>query len=120
MNNDSALGSDGLTASFYKFFWTRINGIVLGSFNAAFQTGKLSLTQRQAVITLIHTGKGLSRDQLGNWRPISLTNTYYKILATFLARRLTGVISDIIHENQVGFIKDRKISTLIRVIDDVI
>ena len=56
----------------------------------------MSISQRRAIITLIHKGKELSRDDLGNWRPISLTNFDYKILAKILANRFKGVISDII------------------------
>ena len=120
MNNDSAPGIDGLTASFYKFFWINIKDMVMASFNEAFQNGKLSVSQRRAVITLIHKDKNLTKDELNNWRPISLTNTDYKILAKALAFRVQGVISELIFEDQVGYIKGRNISTIIRLIDDVI
>jgi hypothetical protein len=69
---------------------------------------------------LIHKGKDLPRDNLNNWRPISLTNTDYKLVAKYLAIRLCRVISIIIDEDQIGFIKGRNISTTIRTIDDVI
>jgi len=120
LNNDSAPGLDGLTTSFYKVFWSKIVGVVHASFVASFADGELSTTQKQAVLTLIHKGKDLPRDDLGNWRPISLTNTDYKILAKCLSTRLSTVINDIVHENQVGFMKGRKISTMVRLIDDTI
>ena len=120
MKNDSAPGIDGLTASFYKFFWKDIGDLVIESFDEAFQTGSLSISQRRAIITLIHKGKDLPKDQLGNWRPISLTNTDYKILAKCLALRLQTVIKEVVFEDQVGYIKGRNISTIIRLIDDVI
>ena len=69
---------------------------------------------------MIHKGKDLQRDDLNNWRPITLTNTDYKILAECLSRRLLNVIGDSINEDQVGFIKGRNVSTLIRLIDDTI
>ena len=66
MKNDSAPGTDGLTASFYKFFWKDIKELVTESFNEAFNSGSLSVSQRRAIITLIYKGKDLPKDQLGN------------------------------------------------------
>ena len=80
----------------------------------------MSVTQRRAIITLIHKGKNLPREELGNWRPISLTNTDYKILAKTLATRMQKVVKHVIWEDQVGYIKGRNISTIVRLIDDVI
>ena len=59
-------------------------------------------------------------DAFKNWRPISLTNSNYKLLAKSLAIRLSSVISSIVNEDQVGFLKGRNISTVIRLIDDTI
>ena len=120
MKNDSAPGINGLTTPFYKFFWKDIKDLVTEAFNEAFDIGNLSISQRRAILTLIHKGKDLSRDQLGNWRPISLTNTDYKILAKSLALRLQKVIKSVILDDQVGYIKGRNISTIVRLIDDVI
>jgi len=120
MNNNTSPGPDGLTTSFLKFFWPKLNQMIFESFTASFQAGELSITQRQAVITLIHKGKELPRDEISNWRPISLTNTDYKLLAKCIASRLSTTLSDIIHENQVGFMKGRKVSTMIRLIDDTV
>ena len=65
-------------------------------FNSAFENGHLSSSQRKAVITLIHKGKDLARDNLKNWRHISLTNSDYKLLAKCLALRLGNVINDVV------------------------
>ena len=120
MKNGSAPGPDGLTYSFLKMFWCQINTLIFESFNAAHRQGEMSITQRQAVITLIHKGKELPRDELANWRPISLTNTDYKLLAKCLAFRISNIIPHIIDNNQVGFMKGRNISTMIRLIDDTL
>ena len=120
MKNDSAPGIDGLTTPFYKFFWKDIKDLVSEAFSEAFDIGNLSISQRRAILTLIHKGKDLPRDQLGNWRPISLTNTDYKILAKSLALRLQKMIKSVILDDQVGYIKGRNISTIVRLIDDVI
>ena len=120
MNNGSAPGCDGITIEFLKFFWTDIRKHILKSFLTSLEKGKLSISQRSAVITLIHKGKDLPRDDMKNWRPISLTNSDYKLLAKCLARRMNRVVHNIIKPDQVGYIKGRQSSTLLRLIDDVI
>ena len=120
LKKDSAPGYDGLTGSFYLTFWADIGDLVVDSFNEAFNLKCMSISQRRAIITLIHKGKELSRDDLGNWRPISLTNFDYKILAKILANRFKGVISDIIDDDQTAYIRGRNITTILRLIDDVI
>lgn len=81
------------------------------SLKVAHEVGQMSPLQRKAVITLIHNGKNLSRDDLNNWHPISLTNADYQILAKCLWRRLSNVIGEIVNEDQVGLIKGGKVST---------
>ena len=46
--------------------------MILNSFIATFTKGEMSITQKRAVIILIHKGKHLPRDDLNNRRPISL------------------------------------------------
>ena len=69
--------------------------------------GEMSITQKCAVITLIHKGKQLLGDDLNNWRPISLTNSDYKLLAKSLAIHLSSTVSNIVNEDQVRFLKGR-------------
>ena len=118
MKNSTAPGCDGLTTEFLKFFWIKIGYLVTASFNDSFNKGELSYTQRQGIITLLH--KGNNREELKNWRPITLTNTDYKILAKVLAVRLGEVIQKLVSGDQVGYMKNRNIATVIRSIDDVI
>ena len=120
MKNGSSPGCDGLSTEFLKFFWNNIRNIIVPSFNNAFTKGFMSKSQQKATIILIHKGKNLTRNDLNNWRPISLTNSDYKLLAKCLARRLSGVIDSLVHVDQVGYIKGRKVSSLLRLVDDVI
>ena len=120
LNNNSSPGPDGLTAEFYKCFWLKLRNTVVDSFNESFTTGQISYTQSSAILTLLHKGKDLPKNKLNNWRPISLTNTDYKILAKCLANRVGKVIGKIVSEDQVGYIKGRNVSTTLRTIDDII
>ncbi|GFR77771.1 reverse transcriptase-like protein [Elysia marginata] len=116
MRNKSSPGITG----FYYFFFTELKPYLLDSYSYSLQSGQLSYSQRRGMITLLHKSKGLSRDDLGNWRPISLTNTDYKILAKALAVRLGKVISNIVNIDQSGFLKGRNISSTLREIADII
>ena len=57
---------------------------------------------------------------LKHWRPISLLNSDYKILSKALAIRIKDELPEIIHENQVGYVKDQYIVDAIRIIEDIL
>ena len=57
---------------------------------------------------------------LKNWRPISLLNVDYKIIAKVIASRVKSVLPSIISEDQTGFLKDRFIGENIRTLFDLI
>lgn len=117
--NNKTPGSDGLSIDFYKFFWNKIKTFLISSFDYSFENNLLSIDQRRAILTLLPKPSKDSRN-LKNWRPISLLNSDYKILAKVLANRLQKVISNIIHPDQVGYIKGRNISDNIRSMIDVL
>lgn len=77
----------------------------------------MSYSQRLAVISLIFK-KG-EQTNIKNYRPISLTNTDYKIIAFVFARRLQKVIDNLINENQSAYIKGRYIGENARIILDL-
>ena len=120
MKNGSAPGPDGIPVEFYKTFWPDVKFLFMNSLHYSHTVGILSPTQRHGTISLIHKGKDLVKDKLTNWRPISLTNAGYKIISKALALRLKNVLPKIINQNQAGFVKGRKVSELIREIDDII
>ena len=101
MTKNKAPGGDGLTIEFYQEFWNDIEYIFVNALNANFDNNVMSETQKQGIITLIYK-KGETAN-LNNWRPITLLNYDYKIMAAVLANRMQKVISSIIHENQVGY-----------------
>ena len=120
MNNGSAPGSDGLTTEFYKVFWSRLKPLILDSFLQSFDVGHVSRSQQKGILSLIHKGKELPRENLANWRPITLLNTDYKILAKTIAIRLSKTIDNVVSHDQCGFMKGRNIATLLRSTDDII
>ena len=112
-------GTCGLTSEFYKFFWVDIKDILVSSLNYNLKNGKLSLEQRRGILTLIPK-KDKDRLYLKNWRPLTLLNTDYKILAKALANRLTKFLPFIIEDDQTGYISGRFIGCNIRLIEDII
>ena len=119
LSNNKSPGSDGFTTEFYKFFWPDIKNIVFDSIKYALYTNELSIDQKRGVIILIPK-KGKDSRLLKNWRPISLLNTDYKIIAKTLADRLQTVVADLVHSDQTGYIHGRYIGYNIRLIMDII
>ena len=54
-----------------------------------------------------------------NYRPISLTNTDYKIIAFVFARRLQTIIDKLISNSQTAYVKGRFIGLNARLILDI-
>ena len=79
---------------------------------------ELSISQKQGVITLIEK-EGKNPLNIPNYRPITLLNVDYKILSKVLANRIKDVLGEIVHSDQVGYIKDRNSGEAARLIDDM-
>ena len=88
------------------------------SFNEAFLKKEMSSSQKQAVVAL-KDKKGKDRNYLENWRPISLINIDAKIASRIIAIRIVEVLPEIIHANQLGYVKGRFIGEAARSILDV-
>ena len=119
MKNGKTPGTDGLTVEFYKMFWNDIKDLVFESFGFAYDIGELSIDQKRGIIKLLPKKDKILKF-LKNWRPISLLNTDYKILAHLLASRMQHVLHTIIHPDQNGYIQGRFIGCSIRTIYDII
>ena len=118
MENIKSPGIDGLTTNFYKYFWPVLSEKLTRVLNHAFRTGTLAVSQRWGIISLLFE-KG-DRNQLKNWRPVTLLNMAYKILTTALANRLQQVLPLIIHTDQTASIKGRTINDNTLLLHDVV
>lgn len=113
MKNGKAPGCDGLPPEFFRRFWEDLGPLLLQSFQHSLRVGKLTPDQRRGIISLIPK-KGKDKTCIQNWRPISMLNTDFKILAKALARRLSCVLPSIVHHNQTGFVPTRYIGDNIK------
>ena len=91
---------------------------MLKSFNYSLQTNSLSELQKQSLITLLQkSNKDLTN--LSNWRPISLPNVDYKIMAKTIANRVKKVLKNFVNNSQTGFVNGRYIGENIRLLFDI-
>jgi len=111
-------GFDGIPGEFYIHFWPILGTFLVKVFNESFHKTELTESQKIAILSLIYK-KG-DKDLLKNYRPISLTNIDYKILAFTLANRLHKVLDQIIGIDQNGYVKKRFIGYNIRIVEDII
>ena len=111
-------GMDGLTKEFYLAFWDVLNAELIKSLNSAFDSGTLSTSQQQVVITLLEK-PGKDKRLLSSWRPISLINVDTKICSKVLSNRMSKVLTKLFDPDQAAFIKGRNIEDSIRLIDDI-
>lgn len=112
-------GNDGITAEFYKHFWSVLGPVMVESYNFSFHHQQMPLSQTQAVITLIEK-KDSDKSLLKNWRPISLLNVDYKIASKVIAYRIKEVLPSLINPSQTAYVKGRYIGETLRLIEDVL
>lgn len=121
LNNGKSPGPDGLGADFYKAFKSDLAVFLCDVFRESFSQGCLPPSFSQAHTILIP--KSDDPDQLSKvtgFRPITLTNTDYKIFMNILARRLQGVIKTLVGPHQTCGIKGRSIYTNIHVVRSIL
>ena len=117
--DEKAPGSDGLTAELYKKLWPELADIIMELYAHCIKMRRLNESARLGIISLLPKG---NKDPtlLKNWRPLTLLNMDYKILAKVLATRLKLVLPSIIGPQQTGFLEDRYIAENIRKTIDVV
>jgi exonuclease III len=111
-------GLDGLTYEFYKKFWKELGPLFVQVANASLQAEKLPSSMLNGVITLVP--KQGDPTLLTSWRPITLLNTDYKLIARCLASRITKVLPRLITSDQSFCIPNRTIHTNLHLIRDAI
>lgn len=89
--NGKSPGIDGLSIEFYIKFWELIKKDFLEVINMIFKNGELTPSQRRGLVTIIHK-KG-EKDKIKNYRPITLLNADYKIIAKIISNRMKNVIA---------------------------
>jgi hypothetical protein len=115
-NLTSCPGWDGISYKCLSKLWDYIKIPLLNMANESFEKGELSPTLRTALIKLIPKGKNNSK--VGDWRPISLLPTSYKVISGVVALRLEIALPHIIGRAQKGFLKYKNMGTVIHNVID--
>jgi hypothetical protein len=104
-HEDKAPGPDGFTLHFYKKCWPITKKDFTRMLRFAHKAKKLGGPTNSSFLALLPKEHGAS--SLNRFRPISLCNISYKILAKIIANRLSPLLSALILPNQGGFVAGR-------------
>ncbi|GBG83099.1 hypothetical protein CBR_g36717 [Chara braunii] len=107
MARGKAPGDDGLPVEFFAACWEVLVGDLVSLFNEIRDGGRLGKTMTRGIISLLFK-KG-DRSDTRNWRPISLLNVVYKLLAKLLANRLGHYSPGLVQRDQGAFVRGRSI-----------
>ena len=107
MKHNKSPGDDGIVSEFYVRYWYLIKEELTKVIKYTFLSNTLAPFQYRAMLTLLYK-KG-EREDISNWRPISLLNVDYKIITKILAERLKPLLPNIIHPDKKGYVNGRNI-----------
>ena len=109
-NKKGSPGSDGLTPAFYLWAWSIIGEDLNEMLNNCYMCGSMSESMKTALVTLIPKKGDIKL--LKNWRPVSLLNVDYKILAKIITKRLYEEVKNEISIEQKCALKGRQITDI--------
>ena len=98
MAKGKAPGPDGLSIEFYIHCWSIVKHEVIDMLRELFSTQFIKPQIKTGCLTLIH--KQGPKNQITNYRQISLLNYDLKIFSKSLTNRLKPLIADLSHEHQ--------------------
>jgi hypothetical protein len=102
MANGKSPGPDDVTVEFFKCLWPTIGPDYHNMILQAVAGSSLTNGVMEGLIILL--SKSGIRESLNNWRPITLLNVSYKILAKALQMRLQSVLMEVISSDQSTFL----------------
>ncbi|GBG76361.1 hypothetical protein CBR_g22108 [Chara braunii] len=100
-------GVDGLTVEFYKACWEAVGPALVEVYNEVLTGGRLGSGMTHGVISLMFK-KG-DKANVRNYRPISVLNMTYKVLAKTMVIRLGRVLPRLVEKDQGAFVQGRSI-----------
>ena len=101
LRNNRAPGDDGLVNECLKWGKEELTTNITDLFNKILTTEKIPEQWQTSTITLIHK-KG-NRNDLNNYRPISLLSTMYKLFTKILTNRISKLMDENQPPEQAGF-----------------
>jgi hypothetical protein len=105
---DTAPGPDGIPYKVWKILDPVATLMLTDTFNEILDSGRMPDSMTESTIVLIPK-KDKDTDEPGNLRPISLTNTDYKIFTKIIYSQIVDAIVGLIPGYQTGFVPGRDI-----------
>ena len=99
-------GGDGIPVEFYGKFWELVKGDLLALFKEMMDRGRVGEGFAQGVVVLIYKKGG--REDIKNWRPITLLNSDYKLFSKILATRLGEVLPQVLGGEEMCVVGGRR------------
>ncbi|CAI7853679.1 unnamed protein product [Closterium sp. NIES-54] len=118
MAKDKAPGKDGLPRELFEMHWDVLGKHFIKPVESFAASASLPTSTKDAVTILLHKKGG--RDQLENYRPITLLSFTYKVLARVVADRMKKVLHEVISPEQYGFLPGRRLSDAVGLVADII
>ncbi|CAI5482873.1 unnamed protein product [Closterium sp. Yama58-4] len=115
---DKSPGGDGLPKELFERHWDLLREDFMG-FVKQFESSAVLPEEVQEAVTVLLHKKG-PREQVQNYRPITLLSSCYKVVAKLLANRMKRVLGTVISEEQHGFLPGRRLSDAVSTVADVI
>ncbi|KAK1324385.1 hypothetical protein QJS10_CPA01g00629 [Acorus calamus] len=115
--SNRAPGPDGFPGEFYKAFWPIIRGDVIRAIHHFHQTAQLPPSWGSTHVVLIP--KNSSPSTLKDYRPISICDTKYKLIAKLLVMRLKKVLPVLVGQEQGAFVLDRSIHSHLLLVQEI-
>ena len=104
---NKAPGSVGIGLEFYRANWATIQDDIGAMMNQMFMERKVSAQQKHGVIVCLPRSSDPTTP--ADFRPITLLNTDYKIMARIIAYRLRPMIEELLHPSQFCGVPGRTI-----------
>ncbi|XP_074292994.1 uncharacterized protein LOC141619872 [Silene latifolia] len=107
MDINSSPGNDGFSAGFFKSAWAIIGMDFSRVVYHFFQTKHMAKQANSTVLSLIP--KKAVPSSIMDYRPISCSTVFYKVISKILANRLQKVLPSLVGEERAAFVKGRSI-----------
>ena len=111
--SDSSPGPDGIPYSYLKHYWEVIGPVLLSSWHYSLANNELPNSHQVSYLRLIPK-VGKDPRVISNLRPITLSNTDHKLITKTYARKLTGIVGNVVGGEQTAYIPGRLINDNIR------
>jgi exonuclease III len=118
MEADKAPGPDGFSIHFYKSCWHIIKDDLLKMIRGCMKKAKVGGGTNSTYLALIP--KDTNPESFARFRPISLCNASYKIMAKLLANRIKPLLKRMITSFQGGFVEGRHIQDNVIQVQEIV